>query len=223
MKNPSRPPDCVLLFSGGIDSTTLLWDLRNQGRHPHLLSFDYGQRHRVELKAARTIARITSCPNDTVALPTWLFQGSSQTSDEISVPHGHYAAESMKLTVVPNRNMVMLSLAGALALSLKCKDIFYAAHSGDHAIYPDCRPEFVEILRRAFLMASWSELMLNAPYIMWPKKMIVQQGASLDVPYELTYSCYEGAELHCGKCGTCTERREAFELAGIPDPTKYTA
>jgi len=177
----------------------------------------------VELKAARTIARITSCPNDTVALPTWLFQGSSQTSDEISVPHGHYAAESMKLTVVPNRNMVMLSLAGALALSLKCKDIFYAAHSGDHAIYPDCRPEFVEILRRAFLMASWSELMLNAPYIMWPKKMIVQQGASLDVPYELTYSCYEGAELHCGKCGTCTERREAFELAGIPDPTKYTA
>src|SRR5262245_55115146 len=100
-----KKSDCVLLFSGGIDSTTLLWDLRNTGRQPYLLMFDYGQRHRVELVHARNIARIVSCENDTVALPTWLFAGSSQTEEQIPVPHGHYAEPAMKVTVVPNRNM----------------------------------------------------------------------------------------------------------------------
>lgn len=214
-------PDTVLIYSGGMDSTTLLYKLRDDGCEPLCLSFDYGQRHSRELTIAQDIASQLSLEHLTIHLPKGFFAGSSQTSPNIDVPYGHYAAENMKLTVVPNRNMVMLALATSLAISRRITRIAYAAHAGDHTIYPDCRPEFVETFDRLLFHCDWNPPHLVAPFLHLTKADICLIGASLKVPFELTYSCYEGGETHCGKCGTCVERREAFELAGVPDPTSY--
>jgi 7-cyano-7-deazaguanine synthase len=150
--------------------------------------------------------------------------GSSQTDKSVPVPEGHYEEESMKQTVVPNRNMILLALAGAWAISTKSDAIAYAAHSGDHAIYPDCRPEFTEAMSDALRLCDWHEVKLMRPFL-YPTPMskadIVKLGTSLGVPFELTWSCYKGGEKHCGKCGTCVERVEAFQLAGVEDPTEY--
>lgn len=150
-----------------------------------------------------------------------IFPGSSQTSEDVPVPEGHYAEESMKATVVPNRNMVLLSLATAWAVSLKAQYVAYAAHAGDHAIYPDCRPEFFGHLGEAIRRCDWHKVEPLSPFIRMTKSQIVKEGDKLQVPFERTYSCYKGGEKHCGKCGTCVERREAFSLAGVPDPTQY--
>lgn len=214
----------VLIYSGGLDSTVLLHYLtKHENREVLALSVDYGQRHRKELLFAAANCRklgISYWPVDLSALNP-ILRGSSQTSSEISVPEGHYAEESMKLTVVPNRNMLMLSAATALAISQKATKVCYAAHAGDHTIYPDCRPEFVEALGKAILLADWSQIQLEAPFVDSPKARIVQIGDSLGVDFKLTWSCYKGGEKHCGKCGTCVERKEAFVLAGVPDPTEY--
>jgi 7-cyano-7-deazaguanine synthase len=146
--------------------------------------------------------------------------GSSQT-DDVPVPHGHYTDETMKQTVVPNRNMVLLAVAGAYAISLKAEHVAYAAHAGDHAIYPDCRPEFAEAVGVALALADWHHVTLRRPFVLTNKSGIVLLGANIGAPLGLTYSCYEGGRVHCGKCGTCVERREAFTLAGVPDPTMY--
>ncbi|NBQ03100.1 MAG: 7-cyano-7-deazaguanine synthase, partial [Opitutae bacterium] len=134
---------------------------------------------------------------------------------------GHYAEESMKSTVVPNRNMILLALAGGHALSLGFDTIAYAAHAGDHTIYPDCRPEFADAMDTALSLADWNTLSLHRPFVDMTKSDLVSLGAELDAPLHLTWSCYAGNEIHCGKCGTCVERKEAFALAKIPDPTKY--
>ena len=128
----------------------------------------------------------------------------------------------MKSTVVPNRNMILLSLATAWAVSKKADSVSYAAHSGDHAIYPDCRNEFAEALDKAIRLADWQEVYLNRPFVDLTKADIVKLGSELNVPFEQTWSCYEGQEVHCGRCGTCIERREAFYLAGVEDPTEYS-
>jgi 7-cyano-7-deazaguanine synthase len=127
----------------------------------------------------------------------------------------------MKLTIVPNRNMLLLATAGAYALSRDTHTVAYAAHAGDHTIYPDCRPQFVSAMQLAFERCDFTPLTLHAPFLSITKADIVTLGASLHVPFALTYSCYEGREAHCGRCGTCTERKEAFQLAGVPDPTEY--
>jgi 7-cyano-7-deazaguanine synthase len=129
----------------------------------------------------------------------------------------------MKSTVVPNRNMILLALAGGHALSLGFDTIAYAAHAGDHTIYPDCRPEFADSMNKALGLADWKDLNLHRPYVEMTKSDIVSLGDRLDAPLHLTWSCYAGGEIHCGKCGTCVERKEAFELANIADPTKYEA
>lgn len=213
--------DAVLIYSGGMDSTVLLYDLLKEELSVHALGFNYNQRHKRELAHAEIICEDLQVPFKVVHLQADLFGGSSQTSAWIDVPEGHYAEESMKRTVVPNRNMVMLSLAGSYAQSLDAKTIAYAAHSGDHAIYPDCRPEFVEAMDRAFFNSGWHPPRLVAPFLHMSKADIVSRGYQLSVPFEKTWSCYKGNSVHCGKCGTCTERKEAFELAGIPDPTQY--
>lgn len=213
----------VLIFSGGMDSSVLLGWLRHQQHEILALSIDYGQRHRVELDAAALIARHYGVEHRTADLRGLkpLLAGSSQTSD-LPVPHGHYAEESMKLTVVPNRNMLMLAVAGAWAISTKSQSIAYAAHAGDHAVYPDCRPEFVDALEGALKLADWHSVSIDRPFVTKTKAEICKLGHSLDVPLHLTYSCYEGRpDVHCGKCGTCVERREAFQLSGVTDPTKY--
>jgi 7-cyano-7-deazaguanine synthase len=149
--------------------------------------------------------------------------GSSLTSPEIAVPHGHYAQQSMKQTVVANRNMIMLAVAAGWAINQRAERVAYAAHTGDHAIYPDCRPEFAEAVDRAIRLADWHEVYLYCPFVRLTKAQIVARGAELGVDFVHTWSCYEGGRIHCGRCGTCFERREAFQEANVADPTEYEA
>lgn len=214
----------ILSYSGGLDSTILLYHLKYRlGNEVRCLSVDYGQRHHKELDAAKAICRDLKVEHRIANLTQLrdLFAGSSQTSDDIEVPEGHYAAENMKLTVVPNRNMVLLSLAVAWAISTKSDAVAFAAHAGDHTIYPDCRPEFTEAMQKAVTLCDWHKVQLLRPFVLMTKADLVGIGDSLKVPMGRTWSCYKGGNEHCGKCGTCTERREAFILAGVPDPTIY--
>ena len=215
----------VILMSGGTDSTTLLYHCLDLKMDPFVLLFNYGQRHKKELDAASLILRnlpkkVPSYLVDLVGIKP-LLAGSSQTDEDVTVPHGHYADETMRATVVPNRNMIMLSIAMAKAISWKAYTVGYAAHAGDHAIYPDCRPEFVMAMRNVGEYCDYGHVDIWIPFIAMSKAAIVTLGKKLKVPYEFTYSCYEGGMSHCGKCGTCVERREAFELAKVPDPTIY--
>lgn len=213
----------VLIYSGGLDSTVLLYHLRAAGHLVHALSVNYGQRHVCELDHAADICSELQLPNPVADLSAIqpLIAGSSLTSADIEVAEGHYTEESMKSTVVPNRNMILLSIAAGHALSIGAQQIAYAAHSGDHAIYPDCRNEFADAMAEAIRLCDWSTVELSRPFVDWTKADIVRRGAELNLPFEKTWSCYKGGEIHCGRCGTCIERREAFDLAGIADPTTY--
>lgn len=219
-----RVQSTVLTFSGGIDSTTLLYYLKySLGHQVRCLSVDYGQRHAIELNKAASICACLGIEHKIVDLKgiTSILAGSSQTSPDIPVPEGHYAEESMKQTVVPNRNMILLAIAGAWAVSTKSNNLAYAAHAGDHAIYPDCRPLFADVMAQALTLCDWHPVIMMRPFINKTKADIVKLGAELRVPFARTYSCYKGKELHCGKCGTCTERREAHKLSGVADPLFY--
>ena len=213
----------LVLFSGGLDSTVLATQLKVDGAETRLLSIDYGQRHARELKRAEQIAQALELPQQVLRLPDLgpLLGGSSLTDEKVELPEGHYAEESMKATVVPNRNMILLALAGGHALSIGFDTIAYAAHAGDHTIYPDCRPEFADAMETALGLADWEKLSLHRPFVHLSKTDLVKKGVELDAPLHLTWSCYAGREIHCGKCGTCVERKEAFALAKIPDPTEY--
>ena len=213
----------LVLFSGGLDSTVLAAQLRADGIETRLLSIDYGQRHAKELDMAEKIAQALGLPHRILRLHDLgpLLGGSSLTDDQVELPEGHYAEESMKATVVPNRNMILLSLAGGHALSIGFNTIAYAAHAGDHTIYPDCRPEFADAMENALGLADWQNLNLHRPFVNFSKEELVRTGNELGAPLELTWSCYAGREKHCGKCGTCVERIEAFALAKIEDPTEY--
>ena len=221
----------VALLSGGMDSTTLAYYLRAQlgpaqdEPNLYLLSFNYGQRHKKELEFAYRTAAKLNAPHRVVDLSGLreLLAGSALTSPEVEVPEGHYTATTMKATVVPNRNMIMLAIASGLAVSKQLEAVATAVHAGDHAIYPDCRPEFIEALREAIWRGNegFGPPSLYAPFIMESKAQIAELGAKVNVPWVDTWSCYKGGERHCGKCGTCVERIEAFQLAGIVDPTDY--
>jgi 7-cyano-7-deazaguanine synthase len=214
----------AVLMSGGLDSTVLAAYLKSLGHQVRCLGIDYGQRHRCELDAAVNVANALDVPYERLDLSLLrrvLAQGS-QTGDT-PVPDGHYADESMKVTVVPNRNMILLSVAAGYAITRQCNAIAYAAHAGDHTIYPDCRPEFVAACEAVLWLCDWNPVLLHAPFLKQTKAEIVGIGARIAAPMHLTWSCYKGGEQHCGKCGTCVERREAFQLAGIYDPTDYEA
>jgi 7-cyano-7-deazaguanine synthase len=213
----------VVIASGGLDSTTLIYYLQQQGYELELLSFDYGQKHRKELEFAKWHADTLSIPWQRVDLSNILplLKGSALT-DAIQVPHGHYQEETMRITVVPNRNAIMLSIAWGFACSIGADIVAFGAHAGDHFIYPDCRQEFIDKLNAALQVGTdHVNLKLYAPFINKTKGQIVTIGAGLNVPYLHTWTCYEGKELHCGKCGACVERKEAFVSAGLPDPTEY--
>ncbi len=205
---------------------TLAHLLDSEGYGLHLLAVDYGQRHRKELSYAKRCAERLGASFDVADISGVgrLLSGSALT-DDVEVPHGHYAEETMAATVVPNRNAIMLSIAYGVAVARGAKVVAAAVHAGDHYVYPDCRPGFIEAFdamqKRAVEGFGDPELHLYAPFIRKTKAQIAEVGASLGVPFGDTWSCYKGGEVHCGLCGTCTERKEAFELAGVADPTAY--
>ena len=218
-------PDSLVVWSGGLDSTVLLYLERVQDPSAAAISVDYGQRHRKELDLASSLAfdlGLDHVVADVSGLRNVL-TGSALTDDAVDVPEGHYADPSMRSTVVPNRNAILLSVSIGRAIAIGASRVSYAGHAGDHAIYPDCRPAFVEAIGNVARLCSDSPIWLRSPFVRLTKTDVVRIGADLDVPFERTWSCYKGGERHCGRCGTCFERREAFADAGVPDPTEYEA
>jgi len=213
----------VIILSGGMDSTTLLYDVvKKYGKeNVFALSFNYNQKHRKELVYAKKSCNLLGVHQKTLNLRLLnTVAPSCLTRDDWKVPEGHYESENMKQTVVPNRNMVMLSLATAYAIGIGAKKLFYGAHSGDHAIYPDCRPEFIEKMKDVIRICDWTSIELVAPYFNIDKGDIAIKGQSLGVDYSLTWTCYKGKRNPCKEsfCGACSERILAFEKAGYPDP-----
>ncbi len=217
----------VAIVSGGMDSTVLAYQAKYAFDKVIMVSFNYGQRHVKELEYAKRTARVLGLEHRVIDMGfmATLLGGSSLTSPDVAVPDGHYAEESMKQTVVPNRNMIMLSIAAGIAVAEKANALLTAVHAGDHFIYPDCRPDFIVQLNKAICLGNEGFLgeafELYAPYVHISKADIAMVGQQYEIPWEDTWSCYKGGEIHCGVCGTCTERREAFEIAGVKDPTHY--
>jgi 7-cyano-7-deazaguanine synthase len=211
----------VVLLSGGMDSTTLLAHALSIHGEADALFVNYGQRHIRERAASVAVASHYGVRWDELDLRSYGESvRSALTTGDISVPHGHYAADTMTQTVVPGRNAVMLAAAAGVAASRDASLVAFAAHAGDHPIYPDCRPDFVESLSAA-LQRGYG-VTISAPFVHKDKAAIASLGADLRAPLALSWSCYEGGEYHCGRCGTCVERAEAFHLACVPDPTVYT-
>jgi 7-cyano-7-deazaguanine synthase len=215
---------CVLL-SGGMDSVTALHHAAREHDVVSALSFDYGSKHNAsEIPCAQWHAAQLGVPHTVIALP---FVNEHFASDLLQsggdIPDGHYAEENMKRTVVPFRNGIMLSIAAGFAESRGAEGLVIAAHSGDHAIYPDCREPFMQAMSDAIRLGTYVEIEVIRPFIHTDKTGIARLGAELAVDFARTWSCYKGGATHCGTCGTCVERREAFLLAGIADPTPYLA
>lgn len=214
----------VVVCSGGLDSVTLAHRIAAEETLHHLVSFDYGQRHRRELDDARRCAARLAVAHDVIDMTAIgrRLTGSALT-DETEVPDGHYAAATMRATIVPNRNAIMLAIAFGVAAAGQADAVAAAVHGGDHFIYPDCRPAFVDAFAAMQRLAldGVARIALETPFLRWSKADIVREGARLGVPFAQTWSCYKGGTRHCGRCGTCVERREAFDLAGIRDPTTY--
>ncbi len=220
-----NPQSSIVLLSGGLDSATLLAKLVAENRRVLALGVNYGQRHSREIEAARAIAAhygVEYRLADLRAVSAF-FGKNSLTDASVPVFEGAYNEAGMKTTVVPARNLLLISLATSWAIAEKCDTVAYAAHGGDHAIYPDCREEFAGKLDAVVRISDWHPVRLERPFVGMSKAEIVALGARLGVPFALTWSCYNGGERHCGKCSTCVERAAAFREAGVPDPTLYAA
>lgn len=218
-------PDTIALLSGGLDSTVLIAYLDDRGDDVDAVSILYGQRHRCELDAAASVAMHYGIRHDVIDIRSVgaLLGGSALTEDGIPVPDGHYAEESMRATVVPNRNAIMLTIAAGVAVARGAQTVTTAVHAGDHFIYPDCRPEFITALDVAVRTGTdgFGNVGIDAPFNSLGKHDICSLGDQLGAPLHLSWSCYKGGTEHCGTCGTCVERIEAFDLAGVADPTDY--
>lgn len=213
--------DCLLILSGGMDSTTLLYDY--QERIALAVSFDYGANHNArEIPFAQLHCQRLGIEHIIIPLG---FMGqyfeSSLLQGADAIPEGNYDDANMKSTVVPFRNGIMLSIAVGLAESRGLQYVMMANHGGDHTIYPDCRPEFVEAFDATARAGTYVGIGLLSPYTHMTKADIARRGKELGIDYGETWSCYKGGEKHCGRCGTCMERREALAEAGLTDPTEY--
>ncbi|MBQ9222170.1 MAG: 7-cyano-7-deazaguanine synthase QueC [Prevotella sp.] len=213
--------DSILIVSGGMDSITLLYDFKD--RIALGLSFSYGSNHNAkEIPFAEYHCKLLGIPHiviDLAFMPKYFRSSLLEGGD--AIPEGHYADDNMKSTVVPFRNGIMLSIAAGIAESHNLKYVMMANHGGDHAIYPDCRPSFVEAMSKATQEGTYPGIQILAPYTDITKADIAMKGKALGIDYTKTWSCYKGGEHHCGKCGTCVERREALAAAGIADETIY--
>ena len=217
----TQDKDALMVLSGGMDSTTMLHDYADT--IALAVTFHYGSNHNErEAACARLHCRQLGIELIEIDLA---FMGkyfeSSLLSGADAIPEGHYSDENMKSTVVPFRNGIMLAIAAGLAESRGLKAVMLANHAGDHAIYPDCRPGFVKAFGDAISEGTYDHIELRAPYTGMTKGEIAARGKILGIDYSTTYSCYKGREKHCGRCGTCVERREALAEAGIIDTTEY--
>ena len=213
----------LVVLSGGLDSTTALYWAKKEYDEVETITFNYGSKHNdIENDYAKKTCEKLGVKNTVIKLD---FMNQYFKSDLLKsggdIPEGYYTEENMKSTVVPFRNGIMLAIAAGFAESNDCDVLVLGNHSGDHAIYPDCRPEFIDGIAKAILAGTAKGIKVVSPFCNISKTDIVKIGDELGVDFSLTYSCYKGKETHCGKCGTCTERIEAFKLAGVQDPTKY--
>lgn len=210
-----------MVVSGGMDSTTMLYEYAD--RIALAVTFNYGSNHNArEIECARYNCERLGIELVVVDMPFigQLFD-SSLLSGADAIPEGNYDDENMRSTLVPFRNGIMLAVAAGLAESRGLRHLMMANHGGDHAIYPDCRQGFVDAMSAAISQGTYEHIDIFAPYTNITKTDIARRGAALGIDYAHTYSCYKGGAVHCGRCGTCTERRQAFIEAGIPDPTQY--
>ena len=214
----------IVICSGGLDSVSLAHMVAAKRKLTGLVSFDYGQRHRKELDYAALCAKRLDVPHDIIDMRGIgaALTGSALT-DDVDVPDGHYAEETMRVTVVPNRNAIMLTVAYGIAAARGDQAVATAVHGGDHFIYPDCRPDFTQAFEFMQYMAldGYAAVPIYTPFVHRSKADIVTEGQRHNTPFAETWSCYKGGVHHCGRCGTCVERREAFDLAGVADPTHY--
>ncbi len=213
----------IVLLSGGMDSVTALYHTHQSAEVVAALSFDYGSKHNHrELPYARWHCEKLEIPHQIIPLD---FINTTFHSDLLQsggdIPEGHYEEDTMKATVVPFRNGIMLSIAAGYAESQGADGVVIAAHAGDHAIYPDCRETFMDPMAEAIRQGTYVGIRLIRPFIDLRKEDIASRGTALGIDFNQTWSCYKGGDLHCGKCGTCVERKEAFQRAGLPDPTVY--
>lgn len=220
MNNNSK---VIVLVSGGMDSVTALYDAAQKYKVIAGISFHYGAKHNdLEIPFAQYHCKILRVRHEVITLD---FMNRLFKSDLLQsggdIPEGHYEESSMKQTVVPFRNGIMLSIVAGIAESFDAQGLVIAAHSGDHAIYPDCREDFMKSMGDAIRLGTYAHIEVIRPFIQMNKAEIAIQGEELGIDYSQTWSCYKGDHLHCGTCGTCVERREAFILAGITDPTIY--
>lgn len=214
----------VVVCSGGLDSVTLAYQVAATRQLMGLLTFDYGQRHKKEIDFAALAAKRLNCPHHVVDIaPIGALLASSLTDKRLSIPEGHYNAENMASTVVPNRNAMMLTIAFALADNVGAEAVAIAVHGGDHFIYPDCRPEFIHAFAKMqdLALGKTPTIELYAPYLPISKGEIAKQAIKYQVPVHETWSCYNGNALHCGRCATCVERLQAMDYAKAVDKTQY--
>ncbi|WP_414501209.1 7-cyano-7-deazaguanine synthase QueC [Zymobacter sp. IVIA_12111.31 C1] len=213
----------VVIYSGGMDSFTVLHKAIAQGFEVHALSFNYGQRHSRELESARKVCAQLGLSHKVVDIRAihGLIDNSSLTNNDQALPTGDYDEGNMTSTVVPNRNMILLSLAIGYAVNIDAEHCFYGAHGGDHAIYPDCRPEFVEKMQDVARIANYTPVEVHAPYLAASKADILADGIAMGLDYADTWTCYLGEEAACGECGSCRERLAAFAAHGLTDPVPY--
>ncbi|BBM82617.1 7-cyano-7-deazaguanine synthase QueC [Candidatus Uabimicrobium amorphum] len=223
MEKNNRHKKAIVLLSGGMDSVTALYWANENLQVQGAVSFDYGAKHNhKEIPFAQKHCALLGIKHNIISLQ---FMNDLFTSNLLKsggdIPEGHYEEENMKLTVVPFRNGIMLAIAAGYAESIQAQHLVIAAHAGDHAIYPDCRESFMQSMSNAIKNGTYSQTEIIRPFIEDRKEDIAQKGNLLGVDYALTWSCYKGKELHCGKCGTCVERKEAFAKANLNDPTQY--
>jgi 7-cyano-7-deazaguanine synthase len=220
----------VAILSGGADSSTLCYWLKANGFDElSLITFNYGQRHIKELNYAERIANDLNAKLTVIDISNIrpLLKGSSLTDESVDTPHEQYDKKTMQLTVVPNRNAIMLSIAWSYACTELADVLACGVHAGDHYLYPDCRIDFINMLNLSLRLGTedhrLEHLMLIAPFIGFSKSDIIKTGSRLFVPFHHTWSCYEGKDIHCGLCGSCRERKKGFIEAGVDDPTEYAA
>ena len=217
------PRKAVVIYSGGMDSYTVLHRALRQGFDVHALSFHYGQRHAKELQVAEKVCQDLAIDHRLIDIRAVhsLMDSSALTDSEYAMPSGEYAEGNLAATVVPNRNMVLLSLAIAYAVNIGADVCFYGAHGGDHVLYPDCRPEFVDRMNAVSAIANFEPVHIEAPYLHSDKATILADGLAMGLDYAQTWTCYLGEELACGRCGSCHERLAAFAANGLTDPLRY--